>query len=134
MVIFSFIFCVLGSVLLCIAAGRCSLSIVGWFTTEMVSLFYLLVTMDGFSTHRVDGHGGRSGGILTYICNDWVQSVERVFTYSTDSTNCLGLRCTPNKLFYGKSIVIVNFYVPLATTYAALSGLLDALTQNIGPI
>ncbi len=39
-----------------------------------------LVTLDGFSTHRVDRHGSRDGGILTFIRNDWFKSVERVFT------------------------------------------------------
>ncbi len=52
---------------------------------------------------------------------------------SENMIDCLALRCTPKHNYFGKSLIIVNVYIPPATPNRALTLFFDSLIETVGP-
>ncbi len=102
-----------------------------WLTSKIDSA---LISINGFTSHRVDRTAMKGGGVVTYVSDAWIKSTDQVYEYSANLIDCLALKCTPKYNYLGKSLIIVNVYIPQVTTNRALTETFDSLIAHVGPL
>ncbi len=75
----------------------------------------------------------KGGGVVTYVRDALIKSTDQVYEYSANLIDCLALKCTPKHNYFGKSLIIVNVYIPPASTKRALTVFFDSLIEHVGP-
>ncbi len=81
----------------------------------MIVTFNELINVVNFSAFRVDRPNSkkvRSGGVVTYVHNEWCSTTKVLFSYDINNIEALTVKCKSPCLSKFKHIIITNVYIP----------------------